>query len=388
MNLLHSLPSLSLNAGGPPRSVGQLCSHLCNHIESLHIISRYEGDEPQVDLDPRIQLSIVQPSGGNALTRLCASDYRKELERLHSSNPLNLIHRHGIWLKCSQDAVSFANRHHIPCVLSPRGMLEPWSLQYRGAKKKLAWYAYQRTNLQKVDMFHATSLMEAESIRACGLKQPIAVIPNGVEPAPVRPLDTALVTHEPVTKTALFLSRINPKKGLPMLIDAWRALNPHGWELHIAGNDDAKHLPELEAMVASYGLEGVIRFTGALFGAEKDAAYRNADIFVLPTYSENFGIVIAEALSYGVPVITTTGTPWQDLLQENCGWWVEPKLDTIQAALQQAISTDSDTLEVMGERGKKLIENQYLWGAIAENMTKAYRWLLGEGERPECILLD
>lgn len=383
IHVLHSLPSLSLNSGGPPRSVGQICGHLCDYIDSVRIITRYEGDEPLIKLDPRITVSKVRPSGVNPIARLLSPSYTKELERLHELQPLSLIHRHGIWLKCSQDAVNFASRNGIPSLVSPRGMLEPWSLQYRAFKKKLAWYTYQRNSLQKVSMFHATSEMEAESIRSCGFTQPIVVIPNGVElPDAYR---GAPKKHG--EKVALFLSRINPKKGLPMLLEAWSRQRPEGWKLRIAGNDDANHQVELMAQVARLKLSSSVDFVGPLYGEAKETAYREADIFVLPTFSENFGIVVAEALSYGVPVITTTGTPWQELSEYRCGWFVKPNVGDLQTTLDSAFSKSRDELQEMGVRGQELIRRRYQWPAIATQMAEAYRWLLGEGEKPDTVLL-
>jgi glycosyltransferase involved in cell wall biosynthesis len=156
----------------------------------------------------------------------------------------------------------------------------------------------------------------------------------------------------------------------------------------IAGNDDANHQPELEALARKLGIEDSVVFAGPLFGADKDTAYRRADLFVLPTYSENFGIVVAEALAYGVPVITTTGTPWECLQESNSGWWVEPTVEGIRMGLEDAFQCSVEQLEQMGASGKCLVADDFAWEAIAKNMREAYEWILTGGSAPDFIRLD
>jgi glycosyltransferase involved in cell wall biosynthesis len=264
-------------------------------------------------------------------------------------------------------------------------MLEPWAINNSKWKKKLAWMLYQKKDLKRVTAFHATAESEAESIRRLGFKQPIAVIPNGVE---LPELNQSSVINHQISdkKTALFLSRINPKKGLPMLLDVWRKLAPENWRLVIAGNDDSNHLPVLERKIAELGLSDQVEIVGPLFGVDKEAAFHNADLFVLPSYSENFGIVVTEALGYHVPVLTTTGCPWQELETHDCGWWVDPTPEGVLAGLQQALMATPDRLSEMGMRGRKLVEEKYQWPGIAERMAAFYEWLINGGKQPEFVV--
>jgi glycosyltransferase involved in cell wall biosynthesis len=284
-------------------------------------------------------------------------------------------------------------------------MLTAWALKFRGLKKRVAWHLYQQHDLRSAQVLHATSQDEAEGFRALGLTQPIAVIPNGVEaPSAVRRAPSAKrqaqceERHAPgATRTALFLSRIHPKKGLIDLVRAWGALSAErqapgamrhaqsAWRVVIAGGDENGHLAEVKTEIRKLKLENCFEFVGEVAGDRKWELYRQADLFVLPTYSENFGIVIAEALACGVPVITTKGTPWQELQTHRCGWWVEVGAEALLGALRLALSASPEERREMGERGRALVKSKYTWPAVAAQMKSVYEWVLDLGPKPECV---
>jgi glycosyltransferase involved in cell wall biosynthesis len=243
------------------------------------------------------------------------------------------------------------------------------------------WTAYQKWALQQATLFHVTSEEEVEALRDLGLEQPVALIPNGVQ---LPELDDTVASSSS-RQRALFLSRLHQKKGLPMLIEAWAEIRPAGWELVLVGPSEEGHRAELEEQVRVHGLEDVVTFAGSVSDEEKWAVYQSADLFVLPTYSENFGIVVAEALAAGVPVITTTGTPWRELETQDCGWWVAPEKEAIGQALGEAVHAADEQRRAMGERGRRLVESRYSWRGVAEQMHATYRWLTGDGDRPRCV---
>lgn len=177
----------------------------------------------------------------------------------------------------------------------------------------------------------------------------------------------------------LFLGRIHPVRGLLELVEAWRIARPEGWKMIIAGPDEGGHQQIVEAAIHQAGLQDDFEFTGSVYGDEKKALYRSADIFVLPTFSENFGLVVAEALACGVPVITTKGAPWQGLQTHRCGWWIDIGVEPLVAALREAMNLPPDTLREMGQRGRAYVEQNFGWPGIAQQMLSVYRWVLGVG---------
>ncbi len=379
--ITHVIPSMGENSGGPPRSVGEICGALAN-LCSVRIVSGVGESDSLVPLSPAVLLELV-PKGRRSLANpLGGLKFGSFLQKVVCDGSMDICHQHGLWLRVSHQTTTIARRNKIPLILSPRGMLEPWALNSKKWKKKLAWALYQRRDLQIATAFHATADSEAESIRRLGFEQPIAVIPNGVDlPEMVHRKDK---TSE--KRTALFLSRINPKKGLPMLLDAWKQVAPAEWRLVIAGNDDSNHLPVVKRKIRELGLGDRVEIAGALFGKAKESAYRSADLFVLPSYSENFGIVVAEALGYGVPVLTTTGCPWKELQTHNCGWWVDPTPVGIESGLASALAQRGEELREMGLKGRKLVEDHYQWPGIAERMLEFYEWVLNGGKQPDFVV--
>ena len=180
-------------------------------------------------------------------------------------------------------------------------------------------------------------------------------------------------------RTALFLSRIQSKKGLPLLIEAWSQVRPAGWHMRVIGPDEDGHRTELEALVRSANLQDQWTFGGPLEGAAKWQAFRDAELFILPTHSENFGIAVAEALASGLPVITTQGAPWSGLRSHGCGWWTGISAAEIATALEEACNMNPEGLRAMGDRGREWVRRDFNWNGIARHMVSAYSEVLKDG---------
>ncbi len=294
-----------------------------------------------------------------------------------------ILHSHSLWMMPVMVPQWCVRRTGCKLIVSPRGTLSQWAVNNARWKKALVW-PMQRGTLVAADCIHATAEEEYEDIRARGFDAPVAVIPNGVEVPPESGVPPRSGGEHP--KRLLFLSRVHPKKGLPRLIRAWSRLEgAHpDWELIVAGSSERNHLEELESLAAGLGVQRV-RFVGPAYGERKAALYRGASAFVLPTHSENFGIVVAEALAYGVPVITTRGAPWRGVEVHRCGWWVENSEAGIEDGLQKALNAPDETLVEMGQRGRRWMAEEFSWDSIAKSMLRTYQWLSEGGETPPWV---
>ena len=336
------------------------------------------------------ELPALKRLGGiEAATRELAAHMRSSEVRIARSSEAvmpqspDVVHFHGIWSPALASRFIYWRKRGIACVVSPHGMLEPWALSHKWFKKRLAWMLYQRRLLNRASVLHSTSERERAQFRSLGLGSPAAMIPWGVSiPKKQQPMPRGFGR-----RVALFVGRIYPVKGLPMLVQAWGRVQPAGWKLKIVGPDEAGHRSEVEAEICKAGLHSAVEFTGELAGAAKTAAYNDADLFVLPSYTENFGIAAAEALAAGLPVITTKGTPWSDLESHRCGWWVDIGVEPLAAALREATSRSDEIRIEMGRRGRALVEQKYRWPKIAADMLSVYKWVLGKAQKPACVQL-
>lgn len=304
-----------------------------------------------------------------------------EGEALRGVGPVDVIHDNGIWMPHNHRLAKLAAAKDLPRVVSTRGMLEPWALNHKRWKKRLAWLLYQHRDLRSAVLLHATATREAAHLGDLSIGRAIMMVPNGVDLLSTAPLRVPASGQ----RTALFVGRIYPVKGLPLLVEAWAKVRPMGWKMKIVGPDEAGHRAEVEALIHEAKLEADFEFAGALEGAALRKAYEEADLFILPSHTENFGMVVGEALAQGLPVITTYGAPWELLETKHCGWWVPISTDGIAAALEDATRKSPEELIAMGERGRAVVAERFSWDRIAREFVDCYRWILGEGPTPGCV---
>lgn len=297
----------------------------------------------------------------------------------------DILHTQGLWLHPSWVALSWKRRWNRPHVASVRGMLEPWAWRYKAWKKRWMWWLLERRNLQTASLLHATSQQELKAIRARGLTSPVAVIPNGVV---IPSLDRDAIAQErdaSPDRIALYLGRIHPIKGLDMLVDAWAKVRPPRWKLIIAGPDESGLQSSLRSLAEGLGVSDSISFPGAQYGEAKEGLFRKASLFILPSHSENFGLSVAEALAYEVPVITTEGTPWEEVVSRGCGWWIPPTREGVEEALQHATALTSIERDRMGKLGREWVCETLPWDKIAGSFLDCYRFVMQQGSVPSCV---
>ena len=377
--VVHTIARLAQSEGGPARSVAALCRSLSKESVGVEIVT---GD---VEFDARVPVRASGVARRWGRVQPLRGAFERLLEERIAATRAAAVHDHGIWLDSNRAAARVADRRSVARIVSPRGMLSEWSLAHRGWRKRIAWRAYQRRDLETADALHATSDLEAEEIRAAGIGVPIAILPNGVELPPDAERDPAPPDR---IRRFLFLSRIHPKKGLEALVEAWRAARPAGWELVIAGPDERGHRAQIERQARGLGADSAIRFRDAVSDDEKWGLYGTADVFVLPTSSENFGAVVAEALASSVPVITTRAAPWSSLVEHGCGWWTEVGVEPLSAAIREAAELPDGDRRAMGARGRRLVAERFAWPVIARRMIDVYHWLAGERAAPDCVRTD
>jgi glycosyltransferase involved in cell wall biosynthesis len=370
LKVLLTSTSLLADYGGPAFSVSRLAMALADAGMRVGLWAA-DGSAATTALLP-VTSSVERLNG-------------TELEALDSFQGTDIVHDNGIWLPHNHRLSVLAEKRGIPRAVSTRGMLEPWARSHKRLKKDVAWWLYQRRDLQLASRHITSSAAETQNVQSLKLGVPVATVPNGVDVPEERPRHVASETGSGSgrMRTALFIGRIYPIKGLPMLIEAWARVRPQGWRLRIAGPDEAGHQKQVERAVSAAGLGDLVSFTGPIEPPMKMAAFFDADFFVLPTLSESFGMVVAEALAHGLPVLTTTAAPWSILEERGCGWSVDPTVDGIAEGLRQATSLDREALRDMGSNGRALVIEKFSWKTIAQLMIATYQEVLAGDQTTE-----
>lgn len=376
MRVIHVVPAITNEASGPSYSVVRLCESLIAQGQDVRLAAL---DWAPMASSPAFLKTFPFGLGPRRLGR--SPELRRWLSAMAESNTVDLIHNHSLWMMPNIYPGPVATRHAIPLIVSPRGTLSEWAMRSGSVVKRVFWPLLQRPALTTTNCFHTTAVSEYEDIRRMDFRQPVAVIPNGIDiPSPIPKVRGD-------SRTLLYLGRIHPIKGLDMLLPAWRAVQDRfpEWRLRIVGPDNGGYLIQMQQLASELKLQR-IEFAGPLHGEAKWCAYGQADLFVLPTYSENFGISVAEALAAGAPAIVTKGAPWRGLANQGAGWWIDIGVDSLVACLEDALSRSSGDLADMGLRGRNWMAAEYSWPHVAQQMAETYRWVLEGGNKPEWVI--
>jgi glycosyltransferase involved in cell wall biosynthesis len=379
LRVVHAVPAIAHEASGPSYSVPALCEALASSGAdvSLHVL----GDATRA---LGRGFSVVTYRGWAFPPRLGISPaMHRGLNR--AAREADVMHNHSLWMAPNVYPGFAVRGTRCLLVTSTRGTFAPWALRKSRWRKRILWQAIQGPSTRQSACFHATAEAEYGDIRQAGLRAPVAVIPNGID---LPDVDSVVAEPKEHRRRLLFLGRIHPVKNLEVLLRAWKVVAPEhaDWELTIAGVDEGDYGDRMRALAGDLGLPRVA-FVGPRFGAAKLAAYKSADLFVLPTHSENFGMAVAEALAMRVPAIVTRGAPWAGLDTEGCGWWIEAGLSPLVEALRSAMREPEEELARRGARGRAWMARAYGWPAIGEQMAATYRWLVSGAPRPAWVHL-
>ncbi len=394
MKVLHVIPSVSPVCGGPTQVVLNLVKALRElgvdseigttndngpSLLDVPLYQRVEYEQVPVWFFPRFSPRMKEFIFSPELTRWL----------WQHSRDYDLLHNHYLFSYASTCAGAIGRWHGIPYAVSTIGQLTPWALAQSRFKKQIYMSLIERHNLNCAAGIHCTSVREAEDVRSFGIKTPTFTLPLGVNQPANLPEAKQRLHHlygiPPETSIVLFLSRIHYKKRPDLLLEALGnlAIKKYDFHLIVAGSGELDYVTYLKRLVQSLGLADCTSFAGFVTGKDKDLLLQGSDIFVLPSFSENFGVAVAEAMAAGLPAIVTPGVQIApDIAEAKAGLIVEGEVDALTEAIAQMIASPNLRRQ-LGENGQRLVRLRYSWNAIAHNIIAAYQALIERKPLPE-----
>lgn len=370
MKLTHVIPSLESRHGGPSTSVPALAAACAQIGHDVTLLATVRGrGESRMD--------------GRLATRLLRRDWPEflcpsvDLQSVLAAQAADVVHHHALWLRTLAYAHRAAQASRAPLVISPRGMMSPWAWAHHRVRKALADAWVHPGALRAARGWHATSAEEADDIRRLGFTQPVCVAPNGVRAPAADQLIAAGagwrercpgLGQRPV---ALFYSRFHRKKRLRELFHLWLAAPRGDWVLMLVGLPEEYSVTEINGWIRTAGAEGRVVVHD---GTNLPPPYAVASLLVLPSHSENFGLVIAEAMAAGVPAVVTDSTPWDAINAPGYGWCV-PWAD-FHRTLQAAMAETPEQLAERGQRARTWVLREFSWEKSARTLVEFYTQLL------------
>lgn len=376
MKVIQVVPGISAESSGPSYSVPGLCRGLQD--AGCEVSLHFTGERPRRELGCQVEAYGFSKWPHPHLRR--SPQMRQALKKACAE--AEIIHNNSLWQYPNVYPAEAKRGTQCKLVMAPRGTMAEWSLKHHWLQKKIfGWYA-QYAAMRATDMWHATCRKEYEEIRAAGYNQPVAIVPIGMD---LPTIERKNAGESKEKRRLVFFGRIHKVKAVDTLILAWGQLADRfkDWELVIAGPDGGVK-EDLEALTAERKVPRVT-WTGELNGPAKYEFLAQADLYVLPSYTENFGVTVAEALACGTPVIASQGTPWEGLAASQAGWWIPCGTEPLKAQLEQALALAPEELAKIGRNGREWIKRDFAWEGIGRKMKLAYEWLLGKGDKPDWV---
>jgi len=390
LRILHVVPAYApaWRYGGPIRSVHELCRSLARHGHDVHVYTTNVDGPDTLDLPTGVPIDRDGVKVWYFPVQFRPLWYSRTLgNKLQETvAEFDVLHLHSIFLWPTMAAAREAERRGVPYVAAPRGMLvKELFARKRRVLKWLWFYLCEKRTLANASAIHATSKLEADEALRFRLKWPrFAVIANGVT---MEASDLATATSENCDdvigpgRYVLFVGRINWKKGLDRLVKSMALVSPDV-RLVIAGNDEGGYRADVDAIARECGVVDRVVFTGPVDGRAKAALFRNASVLALPSYSENFGNVVLEAMACGCPVVVTPEVGLASVVRDTRAGLVADGEPSLLARALSSILGDEESAREMGRRGREAVENEFGWDAIATKVEELYRSVIAENARP------
>jgi glycosyltransferase involved in cell wall biosynthesis len=375
MNVCHVVPALDPSLGGPPVVAARLAAAQAALGHDVSILY-YDTPDKRADIDAamraipgasRVKLIPLTPPAGRLASVFASTKPVENVIRLAS-----ILHLHGVWESLIRNAATAARRLHIPYVLAPHGMLDPWSLRQKALKKKIALALGYRAMLNKAAFLHLLNRDEAALLGPLSLKCPVRIIPNGIFLSEIEEPSAGTTPDVGDRPYILFLSRLHYKKGLDFLADAFARVHEKApdWQLVVAGPDGGAR-EEFVARVKQLGLENSVCLVGPVYGAAKFELLRRAGCFCLPSRQEGFSVAILEALACRIPVVISENCHFPEVSEAGAGLIVPLEPLTIGDAILE-LATDPDRRRHMGQTGRRLVEERFTWDRVAAQSIAEY----------------
>lgn len=297
------------------------------------------------------------------------------------TGPPDIVHIHGLWQHTPHFGARAARQAGVPVIFRPCGMLDPWSLNQGRIKKKLFLELRARRDLNGSAAIHYTTETERRLVEPLRLRPRAWVIPNGIDwsefevlPPKGRFRAAHGIDQRPLI---VFLSRLHYKKGIELLLPAFAHAAPKDAVLALVGPGEGDYVQQLRALAADLGVRERVLFPGMLKGPARIEALHDADLFVLPSYQENFGVAVIEALAAGTPVLISDQVNiWEEVQAAGVGVATPCRTEAVGEALRRMLS-DRERLQAMGAAGREWARKTFPWTAIAELVETMYRDVIG-----------
>lgn len=370
--------SVSRSAGGLLDAIRDLYKKMDRSKSDISVYS-------YIDTDTESDLPSWTPMDVKLYEKTNPFFYSAEIKKDILASGADILHVHGLWRYPHAFVTSWKKHTNKPVVATPHGMLDPYIISNQGfVKRLLGNVLFANKAFKHIDCYHALCQAELDAIRAFGIKEPVAIIPNGID----MPAENKHYERTDDKKHLLFLGRLHPKKGVDMLLEAIGKIKQNnkqlldGWIIDIVGWPQEGFDQKLNAIVNKYSLQEYVIFHGGLFGEAKERMYATSDAYILPSHGEGLPMTVLEAWAWGLPVIMTPQCNIPEGFESNAAIKIENNAESIYQNLTKFLSLSNEDQKNLGANGKELVKNHFTWDLSAKKMEELYEWMLEKDKKP------